>query len=114
MGIYTSYLAKECLICCRQCGGPGLVEPRDTGVCLSGISIIARIVGFCSALESFSWISPKDLRTHCRYNEETVSEKIEQTLTLEYPPDKDGNHSALGDSTDRTDEIVKSFYGSAG
>jgi cellulose synthase/poly-beta-1,6-N-acetylglucosamine synthase-like glycosyltransferase len=44
------------------------------------------------------------------YNEETgIQKKIEQTLTLEYPPDKMEIIVLSDCSTDRTDEIVKSF-----
>lgn len=44
------------------------------------------------------------------YNEETgIQKKIEQTLTLEYPPDKMEIIVLSDGSTDRTDEIVKSF-----
>jgi cellulose synthase/poly-beta-1,6-N-acetylglucosamine synthase-like glycosyltransferase len=44
------------------------------------------------------------------YNEETgIRKKIEQTLALEYPPDKMEIIVLSDCSTDRTDEIVKSF-----
>ena len=44
------------------------------------------------------------------YNEETgIQKKIEQTLALEYPPDKMEIIVLSDCSTDRTDEIVKSF-----
>src|SRR5882762_3758092 len=44
------------------------------------------------------------------YNEETgIRKKIEQTLAIEYPPDKMEIIVLSDCSTDRTDEIVKSF-----
>jgi len=57
-------------------------------------------------------IHPTDFLIIAAYNEEkTITQKIENSLKLDYPPEKLEIIVASDDSTDETNEIAKGFSG---